>query len=448
MNRILKHFDLARDQEPLADVTDNINTAVVFRGTNLWILVFATFIASLGLNVNSTAVVIGAMLISPLMGPIIGFGFGIAINDASLLKKAAANFGFAIAASLGTSTLYFLITPLSDASSEMLARTSPNIYDVLIALFGGAAGFLAVSSKQKGNVIPGVAIATALMPPLCTAGYGLATLNMTFLGGAAYLFLINTVFIALSTLVMAKILRFRAKPNAGRDAFATPILAAIVIATALPSVYFGYDLVVQNRFRKQAKVFVDREAVFPNDFLLKRSIDPEKREITLVFGGDPITQEAIDKVISKLPEYGLADTKLQILQGFAYVQDTKDIDNAREEQQRLAAVIATQGGRIKELDAKIAETNEIAEAKKIAETKMEDDDLSRQVLAEIKVQYPRVQSCAVGAMTEQGETEAKNLWVAIITSERQLRSADRQKIENWLKIRLKADTVAVQYKVA
>ncbi|HNF32994.1 MAG TPA: DUF389 domain-containing protein, partial [Bacteroidia bacterium] len=202
MDNFFDKFKLNDEKEELETVVKNIDNGVIFRGTNLWVLIFAIFVASLGLNVNSTAVIIGAMLISPLMGPIMGIGLGIGINDVSLLKKAIYNYSIATGVALTTSTLFFLISPLSDAHSEILARTSPTIYDVLIALFGGFAGIIAASSKQKGNVIPGVAIATALMPPLCTAGYGLATLQFNFFVGAFYLFIINTVFIALATFII------------------------------------------------------------------------------------------------------------------------------------------------------------------------------------------------------------------------------------------------------
>jgi uncharacterized hydrophobic protein (TIGR00271 family) len=208
LDTIFDKFKLDHEREDLKTVIANIETGVVFRGTNLWILIFAIFVASLGLNVNSAAVIIGAMLISPLMGPIMGMGLGVGINDLRLLRKSMYNFSIATVVALSTSTVFFLISPLSDAHSELLARTSPTIYDVLVALFGGFAGMVATLSKQKGNVLPGVAIATALMPPLCTAGYGLATMQLTFFFGAFYLFIINTVFIALATFIIVRINAF------------------------------------------------------------------------------------------------------------------------------------------------------------------------------------------------------------------------------------------------
>ena len=198
LSRIKNHFVIMQDMEDEQEIVKQITSGVSFRGANLWVLIFAIFIASLGLNVNSTAVIIGAMLISPLMGPIIGMGLAMGINDLNLMRRAVKNFGVATLISVLTAMVYFLITPLGEAQSELLARTSPTIYDVLIATFGGAAGILALCTKGKGNVIPGVAIATALMPPLCTAGYGLATGHFLYFLGAFYLFFINTVFISLA----------------------------------------------------------------------------------------------------------------------------------------------------------------------------------------------------------------------------------------------------------
>ena len=188
IKQIRVYFNLMPDKEEEHDIIDQISSGVSFRGANLWILIFAIFIASLGLNVNSTAVIIGAMLISPLMGPIIGMGLAVGTNDLNLLKRAAKNYGVATLISVLTATLYFLLTPLSEAQSELLARTSPTLYDVLIAFCGGAAGIIALCTRGKGNVIPGVAIATALMPPLCTAGFGLATGHWLYFLGAFYLY--------------------------------------------------------------------------------------------------------------------------------------------------------------------------------------------------------------------------------------------------------------------
>lgn len=429
MNSIFAQFNLARDREPAESVHQSVENAAVLRGTNLWILVFAIFIASLGLNVNSTAVIIGAMLISPLMGPIIAFGYGLATNDASLLQKSAKNFAFAFVTSLVTSTIFFLLSPIRDVTGEMLARTSPNIYDVLIALFGGAAGFLAISSKNKGNVIPGVAIATALMPPLCTAGYGLANLNLTFFGGALYLFIINSVMIALATVLMAKILRLPVLHRSeGANALPLPAIGIIVALTVLPSIYFGYDVVKQNRFRKRANDFVNNEAKFKNDYLLQRNIDPGKREISLTYGGDPISAEAIESVRAKLPDYGLGDAKLKIGQGFAYEQDTSALDRAGADRERLASLLSAQEERLKSLEAK-------------AEQADPEKELASQMLEEIKIIYPTISTMELGDPLP-GDANMRSVTV---TSQGELDQAARTKIETWLKARLRTNTVDARF---
>ncbi len=199
------YFYLRKDKENELETIANIRAGVEFKGASLWILIFAILIASLGLNVNSTAVIIVAMLISPLMGPIIGMGLALGINDYELLKKSMRSYLIATVISIITATLFFFVSPLDHPQSELLARTSPTIYDVFIALIGGLAGFIALSTKDKGNVIPGVAIATALMPPLCTAGYGIAIGSWRFFMGAFYLYFINTVFIVVATFLGTRI---------------------------------------------------------------------------------------------------------------------------------------------------------------------------------------------------------------------------------------------------
>lgn len=192
-------FNLSHDQESHFETIRAIEKGVVYKGINVWTLIFAIFIASVGLNVNSTAVIIGAMLISPLMGPIMGLGLSVGRYDFALLKKSLMNLLVAVVISVTTSTIYFLVSPLNIAQSELLSRTTPTIYDVLIALFGGLAGIVASATKEKGNVIPGVAIATALMPPLCTAGFSIATGNILYFIGSFYLFFINAVMISFAT---------------------------------------------------------------------------------------------------------------------------------------------------------------------------------------------------------------------------------------------------------
>lgn len=426
----LDNFKLADEKEDFQTVSDNIQNGIDFKGTNLWILIFAIFIASLGLNVNSTAVIIGAMLVSPLMGPIIGLGFGMAINDLSLLKKSFLSYLFAAAVGLATSTLFFYLSPISEAHSEILSRTSPNIYDVLIALFGGLAGILAISSKLKGNVIPGVAIATALMPPLCTAGYGLASFQFTFFFGALYLFLINTVFIALAALIITRFLKFPFKqlPKTEDEAKAKRIVWGIVMITALPSIYFGYDMVQQNKFQKRATQFIEAEAIFPNDYLLKKNIDSKNKTITLTYGGQIIEGKEISNLKSKLTKYNLENSTLIIQQGFAYLKDNK----ANEQTNQLTIALTEKENQIKLLKKKI-------------DSLTSQNNLSQQIHKELKVQYPFIQSFILQNSINHTYTIQQTIWIAIIDSKTRWGAKDKTKIEDWLKVRMNIEQIKVYF---
>jgi TIGR00341 family protein len=269
------YFNALPDKENEEETIQQISSGVAFHGSNLWVLVFAVFIASLGLNVNSTAVIIGAMLISPLMGPIIGMGFGVGINDLVLLKRSIKNYLVATGISVLTATLYFLITPLNEAQSELLARTSPTLYDVLIALCGGAAGILALSTKGKGNVIPGVAIATALMPPLCTAGYGLAMGESSFFFGAFYLYFINTVFIALATFIGVRMLRFKQRRfiDDARLRKMKQYIIGIVVLTMLPAAYMTLQIIRQSMIENNVRRFVRTELSFKGTRIISQDYD-------------------------------------------------------------------------------------------------------------------------------------------------------------------------------
>ncbi len=430
MNNFFNKFKLNAEKEDLQTVISNIDAGVVFRGTNLWILIFAIFVASLGLNVNSTAVIIGAMLISPLMGPIMGIGLGIGINDVALLRKAVYNYSIATGVALTTSTLFFLVSPLDDAHSEILARTSPNIYDVLIALFGGFAGILATSSKQKGNVIPGVAIATALMPPLCTAGYGLATWQLSFFVGAFYLFIINTVFIALATFIIVRFLHFPYKHLQSKraDQIAQRIIWFVVLATLLPSVYFGYDMIQKERFTKNANRFITNEAHFSNDYLLNKKIDAENKKITLVFGGKEIAPEEILQLKAQMKKYNLANALLEVKQGFAYLSENKN-NASNDELTRMTVALA-----------------EKEKQEKILQSKMDSIDnlqkLKIQMYAELKAQYPAIKNAVIQPSTLLSDSSTKApVFLVLLSLSAKLSRAEKNKMENWLKIRLKENNI-------
>ena len=299
---------------------DAIKSNVEFRGSNLWVLIFAIFIASIGLNVNSGAVVIGAMLISPLMGPIMGIGLGIGINDPDLIKKGLFNLSIAAFISVITSALYFLVTPIDDAQSELLARTTPTLWDVLIATFGGFAGIVATTRKEKTNAIPGVAIATALMPPLCTAGYGLGTGNFTYFFGAFYLFFINCVFICLSTFVIVRYLRYPHKEFAEHKQ-AIRVKRSIficVLITVLPSIYTGYRVVQKSIFEKNANKFIQAELKFDDAQVVSKTLQFDDKEslIDVLLVGTQIDDSVISRIAKKLPQYTLPKTKLLVHQGY------------------------------------------------------------------------------------------------------------------------------------
>ena len=322
LSRFLKErFSLEEDKATQEDVIGAISRGVEFRGVNLWVLIFATFIASLGLNVNSTAVIIGAMLISPLMGPIMGMGLSLGINDFDLFKKSLRNFGLMVIVSMLTSTVYFAISPISSARSELLARTVPTTYDVLIAFFGGLAGIVAQSRKDRtSTIIPGVAIATALMPPLCTAGFGLATRQWSYFIGAFYLFFINTVFIALATHVIVRFMNYDKKTflDKSRGRRVRRTMLAITLITFIPSIFVGVHMVRVSIFENNADKYVASVFDYANtsvvNFNKKYKTHSERSHIELLLIGEPLSDDAIENARKQLERFGLKDTELVVRQ--------------------------------------------------------------------------------------------------------------------------------------
>lgn len=316
---LFRRFNLHVDKADEDDVILSIRKNTDFVGPNLWTLIFAIFIASIGLNVNSTAVIIGAMLISPLMGPIMGIGLGLGTNDFELIKKGARNLLIATLISIATSTLYFWLTPLHDAQSELLARTTPSLWDVFIAFFGGLAGIVAGTRKEKSNVIPGVAIATALMPPLCTAGFGIASGNLYYFLGAMYLYSINTVFIGISTFLIVRFLKFKVKhfENKRYEKKVSRYIIAIITITILPSIYLAYRIVDKSIFENNARNFVSEQFRFKNTQVVNRTFKyaTNAREIDLLLIGYELPEREIDSIRKTLGNYNLSNTKLIIRQG-------------------------------------------------------------------------------------------------------------------------------------
>jgi uncharacterized hydrophobic protein (TIGR00271 family) len=311
-NPILRWFSLRHDQASTADIDAALRAGARPAGTNLWVLFFAILIASVGLNVNSTAVIIGAMLISPLMGPIVGVGYGAAIADAPLMRSSALTLlGFA-AVSLMTSVIYFSISPLDEPGSELMARTTPNLWDVLIAAFGGAAGMLAATRRSFTNIAPGVAIATALMPPLCTAGFGIAHQRWDIAGGAAFLFLINSVFIAAATLLIGKLLRLPriAELDPAAVKLHRWVIGAVLTAVLIPSVWLGYVFAEQEYFK--AAVARAMRQVSVDGSIIRRDVNPQSRQITLIVIGGVDETALLSKTEEALKAQRVRDAKVLV----------------------------------------------------------------------------------------------------------------------------------------
>ena len=306
----VRYYANLHEHMDTVDAAERIKKAIWFRGPNVYILAFSIIIASVGLNVNSTAVIIGAMLISPLMGPIIGMGMALGTNDTALLRDSLRNLLVMVFISLLVSTLFFLLSPLSLLNpTELEARTSPTIYDVLIAFFGGLAGIFENSRKDRGTVLSGVAIATALMPPLCTAGYGLAHWNAHYFIGAMYLFLINGVFIIIATYFMVKYLRF--KTVAGIDEKTARqrrnAITAVMVVMIAPSLWTAFTLVVDNNFERKVEAFVTENRIVGSSYIYDYNIVKEKgkRNVELFVAGEAPDQAQMDKLLSSASAHGI-----------------------------------------------------------------------------------------------------------------------------------------------
>ena len=331
VRRFLRSILNIKEGTDIQSTIEGIKRDIGFRGPTAWILIFSIFIASIGLNVNSTAVIIGAMLISPLMGPILGIGLSVGTNDFETLIRSLKNLGIAVSIALITSTLYFSLTPLNIEQSELLARTKPTILDVLIALFGGFAGIVAGSRKEKSSVIPGVAIATALMPPLCTAGYGLATLKLNYFFGAFYLFFINSVFISLATLLVVRYLKFPLV------SFMDPVkakryrivLITFLIATIIPSTVIFYNVIQETRFTIASESFINEECVFDGSELISKKVtfSDTLSTIDLYYIGNDITDDNKLVLQDKLARYGLNGDKRFPITKRTFVRVHQETDN-------------------------------------------------------------------------------------------------------------------------
>lgn len=419
---------------PEEEAEQSIREGVSFKGTNLLILVFAILIASLGLNTNSTAVIIGAMLISPLMGPIIGLGLGVGIEDFGLLKRSARNLMVAAAFSVLASTVYFLISPVSEGHSELLARTSPTIYDVLIGFFGGAAGIFAIASKNKGNVIPGVAIATALMPPLCTVGYGLATWQLSYFFGALYLFLINSIYICLATFIGVKVMKFgrMQSANPSRAKKMRRIVYTVAILTLLPSIYLTYNMLTKERFEMNASRFIADECHFSGTQVLSHQAlqSDGERVLNITLIGKVLPQDSLELALSnRMRYYGLNNVKLNIIQGDAgTLPDTE-------------AMLGHSVSQIYEIaqNSIVQKQQVIDSLRQIIYSHRENDSISARLAPELKVVFPQLKEIAVTkavfGQINSGNLDTTN--IALVSYSRPMPAATRAELQRYLEARLK-----------
>ena len=316
VKRTIRYYANIYDHIDTEDAAQRIKSGIWFRGPNVWILAFSIVIASAGLNVNSTAVIIGAMLISPLMGPIIGLGLALGTNDLDLLKLAAKNLLVMVLISLVASTLFFLLSPLELINpTELMARTRPTIYDVLIALFGGLAGILENSRKERGTVIAGVAIATALMPPLCTAGYGLSSFHFQYFFGAMYLFIINTVFITLATYVMVKYLRFKTvsglEPAVAKRRNNT--ITALIAIVVIPSIISAIGMIQDNNFERKVEAFVQENRLVSRSYIYDyRIYSDHGRKVEISMTGEPMNYESQTAFFESARKHRIKDNQIVI----------------------------------------------------------------------------------------------------------------------------------------
>lgn len=433
-NSLKKYFDLTSFLIPQADAEADIREGISFRGTNILILIVAIFIASLGLNVNSTAVIIGAMLISPLMGPIIGIGLAVGIHDFDLMKRSFRNLFMATLFSVATSCLYFLLSPVNEGHSELLARTSPTIYDVFIGFFGGAAGIIAIGSRSKGNVIPGVAIATALMPPLCTAGYGLATLQLSYILGALYLFFINSVFIACATTVGVKLMKYQPKDfsNPLRARRVRDTVYTIAVLTMIPAVYLTYRMYQESTFKTNCERFVDEQFDFDGTQVLHSvsNFKNNQRTLTVSLVGKVLPQDSLLLAMTdKLPQYHLAGTKLRIIQGDSYDAnfDATQVSSTmlRDMYQVTQNTINSQRETIDSLKTITAEV-------------ARNDTIGATISPELKVLFPQVRDIAVtrAIVSNVDSRRLDTLDVALVSYSNPMPTAQNEKFLNYLRARL------------
>lgn len=417
-------FNLHIGEDDRQKTLDSVKGNISFTGANLWVLACAILVASVGLNVNSTAVIIGAMLISPLMGPIVASGFALGMYDFDLLKKSLRNLFIATIAGLLVSSMYFFISPFKEVQSEMLARTSPNIYDILIAFFGGLVGVIAVTRVEKGNPIPGVAIATALMPPLCTAGYGLATGNFRFFFGALFLYGINCVFICIATYSIVKFLKYPAKEEVDKkhQKQVRYGISIVVLLMLLPSIYFAYRLFVVQQYHQSVDNFIEQEFITKGNTIVykKTNYNSTPKTIELAFLSKRFTIAEIDSLNAKLSIKNIPETKLLIRQDSA--------DKIQLLRNNILNEIKSKDIIVDEKDKKIQALETV-----IAKNTFD----SKQILQEVKIIFPNIQSLSISNNTfyYTGDSTS-NSTIIIYQAQGDLIAGEKAKFESWVKKRL------------
>ncbi|MCP9768233.1 TIGR00341 family protein [Lacihabitans sp. LS3-19] len=423
-------FNLHKGEEDKATTLEQVKNNISFSGANLWILACAILVASVGLNVNSTAVIIGAMLISPLMGPIVGSGFALGVFDFNLLKKSLKNLLIATLASLIVSALYFYISPFKQAQSELLSRTSPNIYDVLIAFFGGLVGVIAITRVEKGNPIPGVAIATALMPPLCTAGFGLATGNWKFFLGAMFLYSINCVFICIATFAVVKYLKYPAVEyiNEKHRKQVQYGITAIILAMLIPSGYFAFSLYNEQKFRESADVFISKEFLDKGKTLIFKNtkFGAKSSTIELAFLNNEFTDNDKKVLSDKLPLYGMNNTNLIIRKN-----STENLENFKN---NILNEIHKTDIILDEKDKKIADLENLIKKNTFD---------NKQLLSEINILYPNITEIAVSNQNIATLDSSITSTLMIYKAKKNLNTKETETLSSWLKKRLSCQQLQI-----
>lgn len=436
----LKSIVNMKGQLDYAGASEAIKKNIYFRGPNVWILACAIIIASVGLNVNSIPVIIGAMLISPVMGPILGFGFGLGTRDNKLVKDSLHNFAIMVIISIVASTLYFVLSPLNlERPTELLARTNPTIYDVLIAFFGGLAGIFEISRKDKGTVLSGVAIATALMPPLCTIGYGLSIMNRHYIIGALYLFVINSIFIALATFFTVKYLRYPAiaETDEKKSKMTGNAVALILIAIIIPSVISAVNIVKESNFKAHAANLIEANRSIGKGFIYDYKVNFESKPpmIELFMAGEKLSYAEKEKIFTEAEGYGITRSQIQFMENAtrskSLISDSEIIKNIYERSDKQVQILADS---LAVLNSKL--------------DKMQSKTLPTQaVLKELTAQYPTVTHIVLTQGEELGVKQDKGSEqiVAIIESSRSFDEQTQTRIKTWLQARLENDSVLTYF---